>query len=191
MGLFGKSKRVRMGEAMRGTCRPLMHELGFRNPRRSDPERWGGSRLDVFLRWRGVDYDEVHIDWWRFNRPRFRIRLMTSAYERDEAGSPTQYRWVTKGAVYPRVVIRNGELKSAREFGPWSSPRRTAEIAVLRLREANHFFLTGELSPHITSHRTRLGPDLDPRSISPWWRRFGDPALDPESDVSPPDGVPR
>lgn len=87
MRLFGKSKRVRMGEAFRATCRPLLYELGFRNPRRRDPDRWHGSRLDFFLRWRGVDYDEVRIDWWTVNRLRFEIQLMASTYERDAEGA--------------------------------------------------------------------------------------------------------
>lgn len=74
------------------------------------------------------------------------------------------------------------------DFGPWRSSRATAEMAARRLQEANEFFLTGQMGPHITGRRIRLGPGLDPREIPPWWRRFGDPALDPESDVAQPEG---
>jgi hypothetical protein len=108
MRLFGKSKRVRMGEAYRATCRPLLYELGFRNPRRHDRDRWNGSRLDVFLRWRGVDYDEVRIYWWTLNRPRFRIHLMASTYERDAEGRPTRFRWVIQASASSWVLRRRG-----------------------------------------------------------------------------------
>jgi hypothetical protein len=164
----------------------LLYELGFRNPRRRDPDRWSGTRLDIFLRWRGVDYDEIRIYWWTVNRPRFRIDLMASTYERDAEGCPTEFRWVTQAGANSWVLKRAGRPWMMGDFGPWSSPRATAEMAARRLREANDFLLTGEMGPHIAGRRIRLGPGLDPPEIPLWWRRFGDPALDPESDVARP-----
>src|SRR4051812_29281208 len=139
MRLFGKSKRARMGEAFRAVCRPLLYELGFRNPRRPDPGRWPAARLDVFLRWRGVEYDEVRIYWYRVNRPRFRIHLMASTYERDAEGHPTHFRWITEAEANSWVLRRRGQPWMLGDFGPWSSPRAIAEMAGRRIQEANEF----------------------------------------------------
>jgi len=183
--LLGRSKRARLGEAVRASCRPLLHEMGFRHPRRHDRDRWSGSRLDIFLRWRDVDFDEVRIEWRTANRPSFFIRARSSKYERDADGRPTEYRRQTNPTACSSICRLCGG--ACAHFGPWQSVNRAMETANRGLVELNQYFLYGTVGPHIlacTEHR--IGPGLETPGLSEWWRRFGDPALDPESDVALP-----
>lgn len=185
MGLFGKSKRVRMGEAVRATCRPLLYEMGFRNPRKHDRERWSGSRLDIFLRWRGVDYDEIEIRWRSANRPAFFIHAVSSKFQRDREGEPTSVRIQTNLSACVSICRLCGG--ACAYFGPWQSVRRAVQTATRGLTELNDYFLKGTIGPHLSmGAERRIGPGLATPGLSEWWRRFGDPKLDPESDVTPP-----
>jgi hypothetical protein len=183
MGLFGKSKRVRLGEAVRASCRPLLYEMGFRNPRKHDRDRWSGTRLDIFLRWRGPDYDEVRIEWRTLNRPSFFIHGMSSKFERDSEGRPTEFRRLTYPGACSSVCRLCGN--ACVHFGPLQSVRRAVETANRGLQELNEYFLDGTVGPHISTYtEVRVGPGISPPGLSDWSRRFGDPALDPESDVA-------
>jgi len=54
------------------------------------------------------------------------------------------------------------------------------------LLELNDYFLRGTVGPHIlATDEIRLERGVPVRGMSDWGRRFGDPALDPESDLSP------
>jgi hypothetical protein len=77
----GKSNRVRMSEAFRATCAPVLYSMGFRNPKRADWERWANTKRNIFIRWRGGDYDQVQVVWWSLGRPRFYIELRTRRAE--------------------------------------------------------------------------------------------------------------
>lgn len=185
MRLLGRSKRVRLGEAVRASCRSMLYQMGFRNPRKHDRDRWGGSRLDIFIRWRDVDFDEVRIEWRTANRPSFFIRTVSSKFERDEEGRPTEIRRQTYASACASICWWCGGACS--HFGPWQSVRRAVETANRGLVELNNYFLTGIVGPHIlVGSERRIGPGLETPGLSEWWRRFGDPALDPESDVVPP-----
>jgi hypothetical protein len=83
----GKSKRVRMSEAFRATCAPVLYSLGFRNPKRVEWERWANTKRNIFIRWRGDGYDEVHVNWWNRGRPRFHIEQMTRRVEANPGSS--------------------------------------------------------------------------------------------------------
>lgn len=170
-----------MGKAVRETCRPLLYELGFRHPRVYDRDRWYATRRDVFLLWRGVDLNQIQIKWARWNRPAFRISFQKWRFERDVDGKPTEFRWSTTGAV---CVRKRGKRSYIEWFGPWQSIQRAVELASTGLLELDGYFVHGVVGPHVwVGISTRIGPGLDPPQIPPWWRRFGDPALDPESDV--------
>jgi hypothetical protein len=186
LAVIGKSKRARLGEAVRSTCRPLLYELGFRNPRKHDRDRWGrGTRLDVFLRWRGVDLDEIEFDWAGWNRPSFRIPFSSHKFERNSEGCPTEFRSRTTGSVCVQKLF--DDWAHFEWFGPWRSPRSAAKLASVGLLELDAYFLHGLVGPHVSLGVTaRMGPGLNPPPIPPWWRRFGDPALDPERDVAQP-----
>ena len=56
-----KSKRVRLAEAVRAECLPVLFEMRFRNPKKADRDRWEATRPFVFGRWRGRDYDHIEI----------------------------------------------------------------------------------------------------------------------------------
>jgi hypothetical protein len=143
--------------------------------------------LDVFLRWRGVDLDEIRFDWARWNRPSFRIFFRSYKFERDLNGNPTEFRSRTSGQVCVRKLL--GEWGYFEWFGPWRSPRRAAELARKGLGELDAFFLNGAVGPHVSlGVSARIGPGLDPPQVPPWWRRFGDPTTDPESDITHAEG---
>ena len=174
-----------MGEAVRASCRPLLKQMGFRNPRKHDQDRWSGSRLDTFLRWRGVDFDEVRIEWRTANRPSFFIHAVSSKFERDDDNRPTAIRRQSYVSACAWICRWCGGM--CLHFGPWQSVSRSVEMANRSLMELDEYFLHGIVGAHLSiGSEVRIGPGLETRGVSDWWRRFGDPALDPESDVATP-----
>ena len=96
-----KSRRVRMAEAVRKEATAALVELGFRNPKKADPSRWADGRLNVFLRWRGADFDEVRFDWDQNNRAMFRVSFNCSRVEASGAEADRAKVLVWFGNLYP------------------------------------------------------------------------------------------
>ena len=95
----GKSRRVRMAEALRSECDPVAFSLGFRHPRKGDWDRWQTTRRNVYIRWRGYEYDEVTLEWARFGRPWFRVDFSTSVVIASSGDEAWPVRLVTSGRI--------------------------------------------------------------------------------------------
>ena len=175
----GKSRRVRLAEAIRRECDPLMFSFGFRHPKNWTWERWGTSRRNVYLRWRDGDYDEVTLMWGRFGKPWFRIDYfmsrLTPPHPKGALARRTcqgrMYAW-PRGQIVPLCQDK---------FGPWRSIGDTAVLTKQCLAELNAFMLNEVVGIHMWG----VPPS---RRVSPgelWYSRFeydGNPMLDEEHD---------
>ena len=181
-----KSRRVLLAEAIRRECDPVLLAQGFRNPRKTTSmDRWAGStRRNIYLRWRGTDYDEIEIYWYKYNRPRFRISFSTSRIERPPSGDRHAVRWVTYGGV--RSWKSPFRYWGGESFCPWRSPEGVATLVAQRMVRLDAFLRRGETSWCIwTGSPMRRSLD-DPDDRAPLEMKIqGDPWLDPESDYSP------
>jgi hypothetical protein len=181
-----KSRRVLMAEALRRGCDPVLFALGFRNPKKTTSmDRWAANtRRNVYLRWRGTDYDEIEIFWSKYSRPRFRIDFLTSRVEQPPRDGRHAVRWVTHGGVRswksPSPYLGGGT------FGPWMSPGGVAALVVRRMLRLDAFLRRGETDWCIWTGppRRRSLDDPDDRATLEM-KIEGDPWLDPESDYSP------
>jgi hypothetical protein len=148
-GLKPQSKRERLAAAVRNECLPLLFEMGFRNPKKADRDRWEASRPFVFGRWRGHDYDHVEIRWDLYGRPKFWIGFLARRFEppKEAGGAPT---WrLLSGDIYTwRIGLWGGRVVAGQTFGN-GSISRSIEMAKRRLEEVNEFLLSGVARPHI------------------------------------------
>jgi hypothetical protein len=177
-----KSRRVRMAEAVRQDCDPVIFALGFRNPRKSDSDRWGETtRRNVYIRWRGTTYDEILLQWDKYNRPKFFLRYRTSQVEHPPQDGHAAVRLVTRGTMIvwrlPRTYVGSAW------FGPWRSPGSVAAFVNRRVLRLNAFLLHGETEWYLNPGK----PRREPRDGDEWVERrsWGDAWLDPESDYRP------
>jgi hypothetical protein len=135
---------------VRTECLPLLFELGFRNPRRADRDRWEATRPFVFGRWRGRDYDHVEMRWDLYGRPKFWISFLGRRPQPSEeaGGPPTSH--IFSGDVWTwRLSLWGERYMAGQTFGPWSSVSRTTQLVNARLREVDQFFLTRRPGPHV------------------------------------------
>lgn len=165
-----KSRRVRMAEAVRRECDPVLIAMGFRNPARHNWERFYVSRRNVFIRWRGEYYDEVYFHWRSFNRPSFFIEFLTTDLQRlgHDARTPTPRISACRMiAWYGRAPGLFGWLRfwGNDQFGPMQSIKATTALANERLREMNSYLLTGEPWSHV-SFGFRYRPQDDDPTVS-------------------------
>jgi hypothetical protein len=170
-----------MAEAIRRECGPVLFGMGFRNPRRNDPGRWHTARRDTYLRWRGTNYDQIHLQWDKYNRPKFFLKFMTSSVEHPPSDGLAALR-----------AVRFGNLRSWRGpilggwFGPWRTLDGVVRLVNRRISEADHYMLTGVVGPHMTITPPILrGPDDGEARVPPEMKIWGDPWLDAESDYNP------
>jgi hypothetical protein len=179
-----KTKRVLFADAIRRECGPMLFELGFRNPRRLDRDRWRvATRRDVYLRWRGTTFDCLEVSWDRYAIPRCRLYFETSMVEQPSAGGHPAIRSVTPGNL--RARSWSVAWISPDYFGRWwhSVDQDLAEIKCSLLAwEA--FLQSGTVDWRVwVAPSRRIGFEGD--GTSPGWRMRGDPWLDPESDYKP------
>jgi hypothetical protein len=176
-----------MAEAIRRDCDPVFFGLGFRNPGRSDPDRWGGTtRRNLYVRWRGTDYDEIELQWDKYSRPKFFLNFMTSRIERPPRDAGAALRAVRFGDVRPwrgPILLLLGGW-----FGPWLSPDGVARLVNRRVPQVNDYMLRGHVGSYMTVTPPILrGPDDGDERVPPRMKIWGDPWLDPESDYAPKD----
>jgi hypothetical protein len=176
-----KSRRVRMAEAIRRECDPFAFSLGFRHPRKGDWNRWLTTRRNVYIRWRGMDFDEVVFNWGRWGAAFFRMHVARSRADpapyppdgipRTESGGLV-YAWA--GPIAP--ICRD-------KFGPW----RTVE-SVVALTNQCFAELDGWLRDDIVGPHLHVGGAKRITATEGWlhplYRTWGDPFLDPESDIA-------
>lgn len=180
-----KTRRVRMAETIRRDCDPVIFALGFRNPKKNDLDRWGGTtRRNVYIRWRGTTYDEIKIQWDKHNRPKFFLTFRTSRVERHPQDGHAAWRLVTYGSMAswrsPSHYLGGGW------FGPWRSPDSVAALVNRRLMKLNAFLLHGETGWYLSVGKPRpVSPDDGDDRVPPRMKIWGDPWRDPESDYEP------
>jgi len=167
-----KSRRVRMAEAVRKEATATLLALGFRNPRKANPLRWEGGRLNAFLRWRGSDFDEIRFEWDKNNGAMFRVNFNCSrvaAPEADGAGA--------------KVVVWIGSVRGGifGWFGPWRSINGAVRLLRKRLRTLDAYFRDGRVRRNIYPHR----PDV--WALCDWKPTMheDEPWLDPEFRPAP------
>jgi hypothetical protein len=166
-----------MAEAIRRDCDPAIFALGFRNPRKGDWSRWGATRRNVYIRWRGTNYDEMVVDWARYSEPKFRVRFATSVVNAPPQDGRQARRLVIVGHL---VCWRLNDWVGSNSFGPWRSPASVAAFLVQRIQGLEGFFLRGEPQWYLGLGYPHYKPSE--RTESPEMRAWGDPWLDPESD---------
>jgi hypothetical protein len=177
-----KSKRVRMSEAFRKNCDPILFSQGYRNPVRHDRDRWHTTRRNVFLRWRDEHYDEVYISWGDWGAPYFYLEFRTTQVSRMRPlGSPSP----TPRLFHCRLFAWNVSWLSGwinmfgERFGPFMSVNRAIELAGARLIDLEEFLRTGEVTKHISFGANFYGYRLvmdDPKDECPvFWLGMGDP----------------
>jgi hypothetical protein len=172
-----KTRRVRMAEAIRRECDPVIFALGFRNPRKGDWNRWLTTRRNVYIRWRGTSCDEIVLRWARYGQPKFSVSFESSVVEIPPRDKHQAQRLVIGGSL--RVWRLNDWIGSS-SFGPWRSPESVAAFLNRRIEGLDAFFLRGERQWYLSlgyPHREPSG-----RVVSSEVRAWGDPWLDPESD---------
>jgi hypothetical protein len=170
-----KTRRVLMAEAIRRDCDPVSFNLGFRNPRKSDPDRWMATRRNVYIRWRGTTFDQIDLQWDKYNRPKFFLNFRTCRVELPPQGYHAARRLVTYGIVRS-AWTPSAYLPGGGWFGPGNSPESVAALVNHRVLQLNAFLLNGK-----TGWYLEVGP---PRPMSPD-QIWGDPWLDPETDYLP------
>lgn len=138
-----KSRRVRMAEAVRKEATAALVELGFRNPKKADPSRWADGRLNVFLRWRGADFDEVRFDWDQNNRAMFRVSFNCSRVEASGAEADRAKVLVWFGNLNP------GGMSGF--FGPWRSINGVVKLLRRRLQTLDAYFHDGVVRRNVRS----------------------------------------
>jgi len=176
-----KTRRVLMAEAIRRDCDPVLFGLGFRNPRRMDLDRWYATRRNIYIRWRGTSYDQIDIQWDKYNRPKFFLHFWTSRVERPPQDGHAAWRVVTHGTISswrsPLPYLGGGW------FGPWRSVEGVAALVTRRIMQLNAYLLHGETGPWILAGAPRsVSPDDGDDRLYPRMKIWGDPWLDPESD---------
>jgi hypothetical protein len=122
--------------------------MGFRHPKVVEFKRWATTRRNVFVRWRGEDYDELVVFWWTLGRPRFELQLCARRVEPSPPGHTT-YRLMRAGVH--RSFLGNRQCGDL--FGGWL-PRVGPTIARARSRllEIDEWFRTGEATAHVWAH---------------------------------------
>jgi hypothetical protein len=174
-----------MAEAIRRDCDPVLFNLGFRNPRKSDPDRWTATRRNVYIRWRGTTYDQIDLQWDKYNRPKFFLKFRTSRVELPPQGDRAAWRLVTNGIMRP-TRTPSAYLLGGGWFGPWRSPESVAALVNRRVLQLNAFLLNGETGWYLSMRPPRpMSPDQGDDRIPPRMKIWGDPWLDPESDYQP------
>jgi hypothetical protein len=173
-----------MAEAIRRDCDPVLFALGFRNPRKGDMYRWETTRRNVYIRWRGVNFDQVWLQWDKYNRPKFFLYFESSRVDRPPHGAEPAIRSVCRGIFQswrsPSPYVGGGW------FGPWRSPDGVAALVNRRVQALDPFLLHGEVAWPINPGKWRQIPfnELADR-LCPQRRIWGDPWRDPESDYLP------
>lgn len=180
-----KTKRGLMAEAIRRDCDPVIFSLGFRNPRRGDAYRWGGTtRRNIYLRWRGTTYDEIEIQWDHLSRPWCRLNFQTSQVLQPPRGELHAVRSITRGNLRSRRLWGGW-------IGPWRSPTGVAALVNRRVLQLEAYLLRGEsgwwisVCPPIRASLDEADDGLRNEWLVEALREewvFGDPWLDPESD---------
>jgi len=174
-----KSRRVRLAEAIRRDCDPVLFGQGFRNPNKTDLDRWGTTRRNAYFRWRGTDYDQIVLYWDKYNRSKVRVEFEISRVEHPPEGDRHCVRWVSGG------YLLTSRYLGGCWFGPWRSPMGAAAFLKRRLQQLDVFLVRGE--PHwlVTSGAPRRFC-LDDHGDGLYRRMkiWGDPWLDPESDYA-------
>lgn len=175
-----KSRRVRLAEAIRRDCDPVLFAMGYRNPAKTDLDRWRTTRRNSYFRWRGTDYDEIIMYWDKYNRPKVRIEVKISRVETPPQGDRFCVRWIS----YATIKTWRGINKWVNGcwFGPWRSPEKAAAFVNRRLLQLEAYLLRGEAHWAINfgpARRVTFNDELD--RLYPRQKVWGDPWLDPES----------
>lgn len=175
----GKSRRVRMAEAIRRECDPFALSLGFRHPRKANWNRWLTSRRNVYLRWREGNYDEVLFRWGRWGAPWFRAEFERSRLDPPSNPGGGVSRVVTSGVAYAWT----GRLAPLcrDKFGPWRTVAETVELTNRCFLELDSWFKDDLEGPHLVMMSDRRITPTEGSSHSVY-RTWGDPMLDPERE---------
>jgi hypothetical protein len=169
---------MRMGEAIRRDCDPVILALGFRNPKKNHWDRWSATRRNVYIRWRGTSYDEIVLRWDKYNRPKFFLHYKTSVVEHPPREGQEAQRLVMGGRM---ACWRLSRARIGSDwFGPWRSPDSVAALVNRRVHDLDAFFLSGVKHPYLDPGN----PHREPFDWDKWFERrtWGDPWLDAESD---------
>jgi hypothetical protein len=179
-----KTRRVLMAETIRRDCDPVLFSLGFRNPRGMDSARWHTSRRNTYIRWGGTTYDQVHLQWDKYNRPKFFLLFWTSTVDRPPRDGQAAWRSVIYGTMMPWRMPLPYFLGGW--FGPWRSVDGVAALVNRRVQQLNAYLLRGEVGwwIHVGSPRLKSADDGD-TGVRHEANIWGDPWLDPESDYLP------
>jgi hypothetical protein len=170
------SYRVRLAAEMRKSIRPMMKAWGFDQPPKGSPDWFGSSRLNTWVRERDGFTDEIYFLWDKYGDARYAMGMITDQVERMLA--PGQTIATAAGPIHDIDILD----RRLRLFGglidlkfEWSSGRRFLrdEIAhaIGRLKEANHFLLTGEASPYIFRRGALGRPGSGPLQPVYWYRQ--------------------
>ncbi|MBX3484216.1 MAG: hypothetical protein KF737_11905 [Phenylobacterium sp.] len=154
------SDTARFRNEIRKAVRPLMTSWGFDNPPKGTPDWWGAPRINNWIRERDGYTDQIFFTWDRYGRPKFALDLRTDQLERMLR--PDQSPTTAKGHIVDVILLdRRPWLFGGLLRFEWTSGRRSLrrEIRHLerRLRDANHFLLTGEIRSRLILRKGAVG----------------------------------
>lgn len=166
----------RFRSEIRKAVRPLMQSWGFDNPPKGEPDWWGAPRINNWVRKRDGHTDQIFFEWDRFGRPRFVLVLRTDQLERMLRSD--QSADTARGHVEDVLLLdRRPRLFGGLLRFPWTSGRRPLQREIehleMRLRDANHFLLTGEIQSHLIFREGAFG-DAPLRPV--FWMQHGEAA---------------